>query len=566
MWSSTPHSLPYRQMLHSLRVGIAAAALCSFSASAVAPLDIRVALVIGNSAYAGSASLDNPANDATAMAVALKRLGFSVIQLRDGSRTQMLEAIQSMGNSLRAKSGIGVLYYAGHGLQMDWRNYMVPVNATLSSAAEVPDQAVDIDVVMQTFKTAGSRMNIVILDACRDNPFAATASGKGLAQIDAPPGTFLAYATAPGNVAEDGSMGTNGLYTGYLLRELTRPASKIEDVFKRVRLQVRQSSKGRQVPWESTSLEEDFVFNDGIKHTFKTEDLEQLRQATPSRAVASAPTTAVLAPTEHTRQLEYERAMAEAKAHEGLSKGQAAEQAFQREKADWDRIANSRNPDDFYDYLLRYPSGSISELASAALERLERAQTTAVVDKNGMVQVPGRDRFSLGDKHYFTVRDELTKTSRFGMLQVTKVYDDTVEVNHGQDVYTREGGGIRNRYISRMDPPRLEVPASDYTVGKRWNYRLNQTPAVGQSAGVPQVVYGTARVVALEEVSIPAGKFKAYRIELEEFSQEGTVVRLTRWMLPSWGFPIKMKREVRRRYGGPELETMEMTFKERVRG
>jgi len=566
MWSHTPYSLSHTPLLRSLRVGIAAAALCSFSASAVAPLDVRVALVIGNSAYAGSAALDNPANDATAMSVALKRLGFTVIQISDGSRTQMLEAIQSMGNSLRATSGVGVLYYAGHGLQMDWRNYMVPVNATLANASEVPSQAVDLDVVLQTFKTAGSRMNIVILDACRDNPFSATTGAKGLAQMDAPPGTFLAYATAPGNVAEDGAMGTNGLYTGFLLRELTRPASKIEDVFKRVRLQVRQSSKGRQVPWESTSLEEDFVFNDGVKHTFRSEDLEQLRQPQPTRAEAVALAPQGLDQADSGRKLDYERAMEEAKAIAKLSKQEAAEQAFKREKADWDRIANSRNPDDFYDYLLRYPSGSISELASAALERLEHARITHVADKDGMVQVSGRDRFRMGDKHYFTVRDELTKTNRFGLMQVTKVNEDTVEVNHGQDLYTREGAGIRNRYISRMDPPRLELPASEYIVGKRWNYRLHQTAASGQTSGIPQVVHGTARVAALEEVSVPAGNFKAYRVELEEFSHEGTFVKLTRWMLPSWGFPIKMKREVRRRWGGPELETMEMTFKERVGG
>ncbi len=566
MWSHTPYSLSHKPLLRSLRMGIAAAALCSFSASAVAPLDVRVALVIGNSAYAGSAALDNPANDATAMSVALKRLGFTVIQISDGSRTQMLEAIQSMGNSLRATSGVGVLYYAGHGLQMDWRNYMVPVNATLANASEVPSQAVDLDVVLQTFKTAGSRMNIVILDACRDNPFSATTGAKGLAQMDAPPGTFLAYATAPGNVAEDGAMGTNGLYTGFLLRELTRPASKIEDVFKRVRLQVRQSSKGRQVPWESTSLEEDFVFNDGVKHTFRSEDLEQLRKPQPTRAEAVALAPQGLDQADSGRKLDYERAMEEAKAIAKLSKQEAAEQAFKREKADWDRIANSRNPDDFYDYLLRYPSGSISELASAALERLEHARITHVADKDGMVQVSGRDRFRMGDKHYFTVRDELTKTNRFGLMQVTKVNEDTVEVNHGQDLYTREGAGIRNRYISRMDPPRLELPASEYTVGKRWNYRLHQTAASGQTSGIPQVVHGTARVAALEEVSVPAGNFKAYRVELEEFSHEGTFVKLTRWMLPSWGFPIKMKREVRRRWGGPELETMEMTFKERVGG
>lgn len=565
MWSQTL-SIPIYLRRRGLRLVFAAAALFSFSASAIAPLDIRVALVIGNSAYAGAAALDNPANDATAMAAALKRLGFSVIQISDGSRAQMLEAIQSLGNNLRAKSGVGVLYYAGHGLQLDWRNYMVPVNATLANASEVPGQAVDLDVVLQTFKSAGSRMNIVILDACRDNPFAATTGAKGLAQMDAPPGTFLAYATAPGNVAEDGAMGTNGLYTGFLLRELTRPASKIEDIFKRVRLQVRQTSKGRQVPWESTSLEEDFVFNDGVKHSFRSEDLEQLRQPRPTRAETVVQAPAGMVQADSGQKLDYERAMEEAKATSKLSKEQAAEQAFKREKADWDRIANSRNPDDFYDYLLRYPSGSISELASAALERLEHARITHVADKDGMVQVSGRDRFRMGDKHYFTRRDELSKTSRMVMLQVTKVTDDTVEINNGEEVFTREGATIRSYAFSQMDPPRLELPASDYTIGKRWTYRGRQTPKFGPNAGQPQLIHGTARIAALEEVSVPAGNFKAYRIETEDFSEDGTHTRTTRWMLPGWGYSIKVKREIRARYRGPELVTQEMTFKERVGG
>jgi len=547
----------------SLRVGVTVVALCSFSAAAVAPLDVRVALVIGNSAYEGAAALDNPANDATAMADALKRLGFSVTQVRDGSRVQMVEAIQSMSKSLHDKSGVGMLYYAGHGLQMNWRNYMVPVNARLYSASDISEQSVDVDVVLKTFKAAGNRMNIVVLDACRDNPFAGTASDKGLAQMDAPAGTFLAYATAPGNVADDGSVGYNGLYTGFLLRELTRPASKIEDVFKRVRLQVRQTSKGRQVPWESTSLEEDFYFNDGVKHTFRAEDLDQLGQQARTRAQE------VMQQAEQARQKEQqeaERASAAAKAGGTLSKKQEEELAFQREKADWDRIATSHNPDDFYEYLLRYPSGSVSELASATLERLARAQTKPVPDRDGMVQVPDKDWFQLGDKHHFYIRDDLSKSSRMGFMKVTRVNENTVEINNGQDVYTREGATIRNRFLSKIDPPRLDLPAGDYAIGKRWKYRSIKTDAMGPRAGISTVVNGTSRITALEEVSVPAGTFKAYRIELEEFSDDGTYVKLTRWMLPDWGFPIKMRREVRPRYGGPELNTFEMSFRERVGG
>ena len=261
-----------------LRLTAVATMLAAISVSAQAPLDVRVALIIGNSAYAGNMALVNPANDAKAMADVLKRLGFNVIELRDGSKAQMSAAIAKISESLKGKQGVGMLYYAGHGLQLDWHNYMVPVDANLKSAADVQQQTIDLSSVVDIFKAAGNRMNIVVLDACRDNPFGGnTSSAKGLAQLDAPPSTFLAYATAPGNVAEDGDVKSgNGLYTQFLLQELKRPTAKIEDVFKRVQLNVRKQSNGRQIPWESTSLEDDFFFNDGVKYTIKAEDLERM--------------------------------------------------------------------------------------------------------------------------------------------------------------------------------------------------------------------------------------------------------------------------------------------------
>ena len=260
-----------------LRLAGVAAVLAGMSVSAQAPLDVRVALTIGNSACANS-PLVNPANDARAMGEILRSLGFQVIELRDGSKVQMSAAISQVSDALKGKQGVGMLYYAGHGLQLDWRNYMVPVDASLKSAADVPSQTIDLAGMMEIFKGAGNRMNIVVLDACRDNPFGAdTRSAKGLAQLDAPPSTFLAYATAPGNVAEDGDEKSgNGLYTRFLLQELKRPTTRIEDVFKRVRLNVRKQSQGRQIPWESTSLEEDFYFNDGVKFTIKPEELERI--------------------------------------------------------------------------------------------------------------------------------------------------------------------------------------------------------------------------------------------------------------------------------------------------
>ena len=312
-----------------LRLGGVAGSLAVASVAAQAPLDIRVALIIGNSAYVGAPVLGNPANDARAMSEVLRSLGFSVVELRDGNRAQMAAAITRVRDSLKDKQGVGMLYYAGHGLQLDWHNYMVPVDARLKSATDVPIQTIDLSYVIEAFKGAGNRMNIVVLDACRDNPFAgSTSSAKGLAQLDAPPGTFLAYATAPGNVAEDGDEKSgNGLYTQYLLQELKKPITKIEDVFKRVRLNVRKQSQGRQIPWESTSLEDDFFFNDGVKFTIKPEEIE--RMAAEVKAREQQRLALAAAQEAQTRERERQLALQVAKERE---RQQAEVQALEQQR------------------------------------------------------------------------------------------------------------------------------------------------------------------------------------------------------------------------------------------
>ncbi len=245
--------------------------LCALSLAPLLPLGLgaalastihalpRRALVVGNSRYT-SAPLPNPANDAGAIAGVLKQTGFAVDLQLDAGKTTLENAIRNFAASLGTQSAVGLFYFAGHGLQMNWRNYLVPVDASLSRAEDVPQQAVDITRLLEGLTRAQNPMNIIILDACRDNPFNDDMrSGKGLSQMDAPLGTLLAYATAPGNTAADGA-GVNGLYTENLLREMRTPNARIEDVFKRVRLAVRRASNGRQIPWESTSLEDDFYF------------------------------------------------------------------------------------------------------------------------------------------------------------------------------------------------------------------------------------------------------------------------------------------------------------------
>jgi hypothetical protein len=173
------------------------------------------------------------------------------IQL-DAGRAQMAEAIHAFGGELARSKG------AGHGVQLAWRNYLVPVDAAIERIEEVRERTVELNSLLQGMASAGNPMNVIILDACRDNPFGKRVPPErpGLSQFDAPPGSLLDYATSPGNTAIDGS-GENGLYTENLLRELGVSEAKIEDVFKRIRLAVRRRSGGPQIPWESTSLEED---------------------------------------------------------------------------------------------------------------------------------------------------------------------------------------------------------------------------------------------------------------------------------------------------------------------
>lgn len=218
----------------------------------------RLALVIGNGAYPGDA-LPNPPNDAADMAALLKQSGFEVIQRENASLKEMHRALREFGDRL-ARETLGLFYFAGHGVQVRGRNYLLPVDADIGREDEVAYNALDLQAVMEKMDTARNHTNLIILDACRNNPFAARfkLANTGLAQIDAPPGTVVAFATAPGSVAADGS-GRNGLYTKHLLEQLGKPGVRIEDAFKQVRIAVRAESKGLQTPWESTSLETELV-------------------------------------------------------------------------------------------------------------------------------------------------------------------------------------------------------------------------------------------------------------------------------------------------------------------
>ena len=280
----------------------------------------RLALIIGNSSYR-DAPLVNPANDAKAVSSLLTQAGFTVDSRLNASRVDMMAAIEKFGAAVKkSETKLVVFYYAGHGAQLDWRNYLLPVDAVVERQEHMKERCVDLSLLLGQFSAAKDKTFVVILDACRNNPFGTSyrPDQKGLSQFDAPVGSLLAYATSPGNVASDGD-GANGLYTENLVRELGKRGTRIEDALKRVRLNVRLASKGEQIPWETTSLEGDiFIFNDGQK---KLSDAEM-------------------------------------------------EQVVEADVTEWTRIKSSKKIDDWVSYLRTFPNGRFAEIAQMRLSRL----------------------------------------------------------------------------------------------------------------------------------------------------------------------------------------------------
>ncbi|NIZ62576.1 peptidase C14, caspase catalytic subunit p20 [Sedimentitalea sp. CY04] len=223
----------------------------------------RLALIFGNSSYGSVAPLDNPIHDAELMSQSLERVGFKVTFLSDASQIEMKRAIAQFGRDLRnaGTDATGLFYYAGHGVQSFGNNYLLPVDVSLSDAADLDLVAVEAQSVLRQMASARNRTNIVILDACRNNPFSdiTELNDNGLAEMKAPTGTFLAYATAPGGVALDG-VGKNSPFTKALVDHIPVPGQPIEQLFKQVRRSVLTQSNGLQTPWDASSLVSDFRF------------------------------------------------------------------------------------------------------------------------------------------------------------------------------------------------------------------------------------------------------------------------------------------------------------------
>jgi Caspase domain len=325
-----------------------------------APVSKRMALVIGNGSYANAPSLKNPPNDAADMADALSDVGFSVERGINLTQRQMKSMIRALGQRLKG-GGQGLFYFAGHGVQLRGHNYLIPVDADIRSEADVEDQGVDVNLVLGLMDEADNGLNVVILDACRNNPFARSfrSAASGLAQLDAPTGTLIAYATAPGSIAGDGQA-RNGLYTQELLKYIRTPGMSVEEILKQVRINVRGKTQGKQVPWESSSLTGDFYFTGGREK---------------AGSVAARP----------------ERSSVDAS---------AMELSF------WDSVKNSSDPGDFEAYLDQYPNGTFAGLARRRVQSL-RGSSPSGLPPNSRQNLPGQ----VVKTSFFTFNLQLCKIS-----------------------------------------------------------------------------------------------------------------------------------------------------------
>jgi uncharacterized caspase-like protein len=262
-------------MMQMLRRAFCAALVAAAALPAWAAAEAKQALVIGNGAYKVG-PLKNPVNDAQAVAGQLRTLGFDVVLRENASLRDMIESFRQFSQRTR-DAKVRVIYYAGHGVQVKGRNYLLPVDTEIRAEDEVPAKSADLNELLERLGAQKSGINIVILDACRNNPFSGAevlgpdgrrlkfrgATPAGLAPVEAPLGSMVAFSTAPGGVALDNPGEKNSLYTKHLLSFMQSPGLPVEMLFKQVRLSVARETGRVQVPWESSSLTGDFCFKQG---------------------------------------------------------------------------------------------------------------------------------------------------------------------------------------------------------------------------------------------------------------------------------------------------------------
>jgi uncharacterized caspase-like protein len=431
----------------------------------------RVALVIGNGGYQ-FAPLRNPVNDARAMATALRGSGFAVTLLEDATQAGMRHAIRDFGDEL-ARSTVGLFYYAGHGMQVQGSNYLIPVNADIAREDEVPDQAVNANLVLTKMESARNALNIVILDACRNNPFARVfrSAVKGLAQMDAPSGTLIAYSTAPGSVAEDGE-GENSTYTRYLLEAIPQPGLPVERLFKQVRINVAKQTGDRQIPWESSSLRGDFFFQ-------------------PAPALGATAD----------QQLAIAKAAQEAT--------QAVEERARREREELRRRMEQAEQE----ALARQLAKMEAEISSAAARSNEQSIVVASSTSAGTLQVNRTVVPKVGDRWEYVVVEPYTRKSAKYTVTATQIAGASIrERITGQNISPLSvthapGAYLVNAGFLQFSPYLLAY--EDVAPGRRYDDVATVRIACNAQWDCSPPV---AQVLSAERVTVAAGTFDAIKV------------------------------------------------------
>jgi hypothetical protein len=494
-------------------VALPSAPLVAAATSTAPGTSRRTALVIGNERYLHN-PLGNAANDARAMAALLTGAGFSVDVQINATLAQMSGAIDRLGKALTSSNiETSLFYYAGHAAQLDWRNYLLPVDGNIESGADIRRQCVDLGQLLRVLGRVKGKTALIILDSCRDDPFGARfrPPQKGLSQYDAPPGTLLAFATAPGRVAIEIAGQTNGLYTEHLVRELSVKGVRIEDALKRVRLNVRVASRGQQIPWESTSLESDlYLFPSPVRSASELE--RELRD----------------------------------------------------ELDNWNQIKSSKKLDDWVAYLRRFPDGRFAEAAQVRIRdlladaqsgdrRASSARATALRlgpglpvperfqgsgNPNSAGTYPFRPLWTVGDEYAFHQVDLYSNVVQRKYKITVKRVDTTnerVEFADGSLVDLM-GNVLREGKTQHYDVP-IQINPAELQVGRKWATRFQLS---GLVSGAGDYTY---RITGREMVVVPAGRFSAFRIEgvgfLPARLKSSQRVDVTRWVVPGLNFAVR---------------------------
>src|SRR5215475_875679 len=335
----------------------------------------RVALVIGQSAYKSVPALPNPGNDAKAMSQLLNESGFEVSQAADLSQNEMRRTISDFAGKVAAKGAdtVALVFYAGHGIQVDGENFLIPIDIDPKREADIPMQAVRLNDILNTLASVPSKMRFLLLDACRNNPFPelGKTAGSGLAIVDAKvgaPGTFLSFSTSPGAVAEDGS-GANSPYTTALLESAKVANIPIEETFKRVRVAVNKATDGRQTPWDSSSLTEDFKFvgaaTPGPKLAAAKKTVQEWTRELKGKPVEAANEIIVADGTDESYQ-------AFAELYQGTTRGLQAKDWLDRHRrlVAWNKAVLINTASGYREFLALYPDSDLTITARKLAERL----------------------------------------------------------------------------------------------------------------------------------------------------------------------------------------------------